>query len=78
MFKRMRDMIDEQDLMTTRIDDDVTMSLENMENAKASLGSYLDRISSNRALILKVFAIIIGFIIWIQRWISPSMQEETN
>ncbi|CAD7940475.1 unnamed protein product [Amoebophrya sp. A25] len=63
MFKRMRDLIHEQDYAIMRIDQDVTDTQENLEHAEKSLLTYLDSISSNRMLIIKVFAIVITFII---------------
>ncbi len=64
MFKRMGDIIQEQEYNVLRIDDDVTDTLSNLENAEGSLLTYLKNISSNRALILKVFGIIIFFIVF--------------
>jgi len=50
--------------MVTRIDDDVGNTLDNLEGAEASLLKYLSSISSNRMLIIKVFGIIIFFIVF--------------
>ncbi|CAD7928248.1 unnamed protein product [Amoebophrya sp. A120] len=63
MFKRMRDLINEQEYAVMRIDQDVTDTQDNLDQAERSLLQYLDSISSNRMLILKVFGIIIAFII---------------
>lgn len=64
MFKRMRDLINEQEYAVMRIDQDVTDTQDNLDQAEKSLLQYLDSISSNRMLIIKVFAIIIGFIVF--------------
>lgn len=64
MFKRMGDLIQDQDLQITRIDADVQETDESMQRAEEDLMKYLTNISSNRGLILKVFCIVMAFIVF--------------
>ncbi|KAH9603475.1 hypothetical protein KSS87_012551 [Heliosperma pusillum] len=48
---------------TTRIDDNMEESLGNVEGAHSALLKHLTRISSNRSLLLKLFAILIFFLV---------------
>ncbi len=47
----------------SRIDDNMDESLTNVEGAHSALLRNLNRISSNRWLIIKIFAILIFFMI---------------
>lgn len=46
-----------------RIDDNMDESVNNVENARGSLLRHLNQISSNRWLMMKIFAVIIFFLI---------------
>lgn len=46
-----------------RIDDNIEESLANVEGARSSLLRHLNQISSNRWLMIKIFAIFIFFLI---------------
>lgn len=48
----------------SRIDDNMDESLANVEGARSSLLRYLNQISSNRWLMIKIFAILIFFLIF--------------
>jgi syntaxin 5 len=64
MFQKMAVMVTAQEEMIQRIDHDVDDTAQNMENAQNQLLHYFNHISSNRALILKVFAILIFFVVF--------------
>ena len=46
-----------------RIDDNMDESLNNVENARGALLRNLNRISSNRWLMMKIFAVVIFFLV---------------
>lgn len=48
---------------TSRIDDNMDESLANVEGASNALLKYLNRISSNRWLMIKLFLVIILFMV---------------
>lgn len=48
--------------LTVRIDDNVSTTLSNMDNAQAQLLRYLSTISQNRWLVLKVFLVLMAFL----------------
>lgn len=64
MFTKMATMVTAQEEMIQRIDHDVDETLTNVEQGQEHLLKYFQHISSNRALILKVFAILIFFVIF--------------
>eukprot|EP00759_Apiculatamorpha_spiralis_P057271 PhF_6_TR8526/c0_g1_i3/m.13360/K08490/STX5; syntaxin 5 len=64
MFQDFARLVMEQESLIRRIDDDVTDALQNVDDGQAQLIKYLNRISSNRGLILKVFAILFVFVLF--------------
>lgn len=64
LYQRLATIISEQGEMAERIDANVEETLHNVEGAHTELLKYFDRISSNRWLIIKVFAILILFAIF--------------
>eukprot|EP00933_Yihiella_yeosuensis_P017424 TRINITY_DN14561_c0_g2_i1.p1 TRINITY_DN14561_c0_g2~~TRINITY_DN14561_c0_g2_i1.p1 ORF type:complete len:285 (-),score=67.39 TRINITY_DN14561_c0_g2_i1:217-1071(-) len=64
MFQKMAVMVTAQEEMIQRIDDDVDHTLSNVESGRDNLLQYFHYISSNRALIIKVFLILIFFVIF--------------
>eukprot|EP01004_Peranema_trichophorum_P006988 NODE_5786_length_968_cov_40.500592_g5204_i0.p1 GENE.NODE_5786_length_968_cov_40.500592_g5204_i0~~NODE_5786_length_968_cov_40.500592_g5204_i0.p1 ORF type:complete len:292 (-),score=38.88 NODE_5786_length_968_cov_40.500592_g5204_i0:9-884(-) len=64
MFSEFARIVEQQDELILRIDTDVETALANVEGAQNELLRYLNRISGNRWLILKVFGIIFFFIIF--------------
>jgi len=64
MFQKMAVMVTAQEEMIQRIDHDVDDTSDNMNAAQDSLLKYFHHISSNRALIIKVFAILIFFVVF--------------
>ncbi len=49
--------------MAQRIDENVEETLANVDSAKAQLMKYLNSISNNRWLVLKVFAVLMAFML---------------
>lgn len=64
MFQKMAVMVTSQEEMIQRIDHDVDDTTDNMNAAQDSLLKYFHHISSNRSLIIKVFAILIFFVVF--------------
>merc|ERR1740138_1896336 len=64
MFQKMAVMVTAQEEMIQRIDHDVDDTLTNVENAQDNLLKYFHHISSNRPLIIKVFLILLFFVIF--------------
>jgi syntaxin 5 len=58
IFQQLAHMVHEQGEMAVRIDENVDDTLTNVEAGQAQLLKYLNTISSNRWLVLKVFGII--------------------
>jgi superoxide dismutase len=54
IFTQLAEMVAAQGEMTQRIDENVEETLGNVDNAKAQLMKYLNNISSNRWLMMKV------------------------
>jgi len=61
MYERVADLVIEQGAVTERLDSNVQNSLENVEYGIGELNKYLSSVSTNRWLIIKVFAILIFF-----------------
>ncbi|CAL1134903.1 unnamed protein product [Cladocopium goreaui] len=64
MFQKMAVMVTAQEEMIQRIDHDLDDTLDNATKAQDNLLQYFHYISSNRALIIKVFLILIFFVIF--------------
>mmetsp|Transcript_106985 Transcript_106985/g.276745 ORF Transcript_106985/g.276745 Transcript_106985/m.276745 type:complete len:286 (+) Transcript_106985:1-858(+) len=64
MFQKMAVLVTAQEEMIQRIDSDVDNTLQNVDAAQENLLKYFKYISSNRALIIKVFLILIFFVIF--------------
>ncbi|CAH2073968.1 unnamed protein product [Thlaspi arvense] len=63
IFTHLATMVTQQGELAIRIDDNMDESLVNVEGARSALLQHLTRISSNRWLMIKIFAIIILFLI---------------
>lgn len=63
IFTHLATMVAHQGELAIRIDDNMEESLTNVEGAHSALLRNLNRISSNRWLIIKIFAILIFFLI---------------
>ncbi|CEL97048.1 unnamed protein product [Vitrella brassicaformis CCMP3155] len=64
IFQRVAGLVQEQDEMIRRIDDDVDTTLANVRAGQTALLDYFHRISSNRGLILKIFLILVFFVVF--------------
>ena len=56
-------MVQQQGELAVRIDENVDDALGNVEGAQGQLLKYLDRISGNRWLILKVLGVVLFFLL---------------
>jgi len=64
MFQKMAVMVTAQEEMIQRIDHDVDDTLGNVKSAQDNLLQYFHYISSNRPLIIKVFLILLFFVVF--------------
>ncbi|KAF6251783.1 t-SNARE [Scenedesmus sp. NREL 46B-D3] len=63
IFTQLAEMVAAQGEMTQRIDENVEETLGNVDNAKAQLMKYLNNISGNRWLMMKVFMVLMLFLV---------------
>ncbi|XP_010491112.1 PREDICTED: syntaxin-31-like [Camelina sativa] len=63
IFTHLATMVTQQGELAIRIDDNMDESLVNVEGARSALLQHLTRISSNRWLMMKIFALLILFLI---------------
>ncbi|GLJ18964.1 hypothetical protein SUGI_0339150 [Cryptomeria japonica] len=63
IFTQLATMVAQQGELAIRIDDNMDDTLSNVEGAQGALLKHLSRISSNRWLIVKIFFVIIIFIV---------------
>ncbi|KAK8515143.1 hypothetical protein V6N12_001302 [Hibiscus sabdariffa] len=63
IFTHLATMVVQQGELAIRIDEDMDQSLANVEGARSALLRHLTRISSNRWLLIKIFAAIIFFLV---------------
>ena len=61
MFQQLATMVQQQQEVAIRIDQDVEETMTNVDGAQAQLLKYLDRISGNRWLVLKIFMVLMAF-----------------
>lgn len=64
MFQKLAVMVTSQEEMLQRVDKDVDDTLSNVEQGQEHLLRYFQHISSNRWLIIKVFMILITFVVF--------------
>lgn len=64
LFKRLATMISEQQEMVERIDDDVEQAVSHADRAHTLLLKTYEKVSSNKALYTKIFAILALFILF--------------
>ncbi|PKI39586.1 hypothetical protein CRG98_040056 [Punica granatum] len=62
IFTHLSSMVAQQGEIAIRIDDNMEESLVNVEGARSALLRHLNQISSNRWLMVKIFAILILFL----------------
>lgn len=63
IFTHLATMVAQQGELAIRIDDNMEESLSNVEGAHSALLKHLTRISSNRSLLIKLFAVLILFLV---------------
>ncbi|XP_058109199.1 syntaxin-31 [Magnolia sinica] len=63
IFTQLASMVAQQGELAIRIDDNMDESLVNVEGARGALLKHLTKISSNRWLLIKIFAILILFLL---------------
>ncbi|XVF83947.1 hypothetical protein PTKIN_Ptkin16aG0535400 [Pterospermum kingtungense] len=63
IFTHLATMVAQQGELAIRIDEDMDQSLANVEGARNALLRHLNQISSNRWLLIKIFAAIIFFLV---------------
>jgi syntaxin 5 len=63
IFSKLAEMVQSQGEMAIRIDENMDETLTNVEGAQGALLKYLNRISSNRWLIIKIFFVLIIFLV---------------
>ena len=64
IFQQLATMVAEQGELAVRIDENVDEAVANVDNAQTHLLKYLNRISSNRWLIMKIFGVLISFLVF--------------
>ena len=70
IFQQLAHMVHEQGEMAVRIDENVDDTLSNVEAGQAQLLKYLNTISSNRWLMLKVFGIIMMAVLFFLMFVA--------
>lgn len=70
MYQRLSTIVGMQEEVTVRIDANMDSTLEHMDRGHRELLKYFDRISGNRWLILKVFAVLIVFLVFFMLFIA--------
>ncbi|KAJ6808957.1 syntaxin-32-like [Iris pallida] len=63
IFTQLATMVAQQGELAIRIDDNMDETLVNVDSARSALLKHLSRISSNRWLLIKIFAILILFLL---------------
>eukprot|EP00877_Chromochloris_zofingiensis_P008633 jgi/Chrzof1/4022/Cz13g17160.t1 len=63
IFTQLAEMVQAQGEMTQRIDENIDETLSNVDSAKAQLLKYLNTISNNRWLLLKVLFVLLVFMV---------------
>ena len=64
IFQQLATMVAEQGEMAIRIDENVERSVADVDNAQTQMLKYLNSISSNRWLIMKIFGVLISFLVF--------------
>ena len=63
IFAQLAEMVNEQETLVERIDDEVQSAVTSSERAQAELLRYLSRVSSNRGMVIKIFLVLMTAII---------------
>jgi len=63
IFTQLATMVSQQGELAIRIDENMDDTLSNVEGAQGALLKYLNRISSNRWLMIKIFFVLVIFLL---------------
>lgn len=63
IFQQLAHMVKEQGEMAVRIDENITETFSNVDSAQEQLLKYLKSITSNRWLVMKIFFVLMIFLI---------------
>lgn len=64
IFNKLSEMVVQQGELAIRIDENVDDTLQNVTSAQAQLLKYLNTVSNNRWLVLKVFGVLMVFLLF--------------
>jgi len=64
IFNKLSEMVVQQGELAIRIDENVDDTLSNVTSAQAQLLKYLNTVSNNRWLVLKVFGVLMAFLLF--------------
>ncbi len=70
LYRRLIEIIGQQDEMIIRIDEDTTAALANVEAGQNQLQTYLDSLQANKWLLIKIFAVLIIFAVFFVGFIA--------
>ena len=70
MYTRLTSLVSQQEEVIVRIDSQLEETTVNLERGHQELLKYFDNISGNRMLILKVFAILIAFLVFFMIFVA--------
>jgi syntaxin 5 len=70
IFQQLATMVAEQGELAVRIDENLEDANANVDNAQAQLLRYLQRISSNRWLVMKIFAVLLAFLVFFVMFVA--------
>ena len=70
MYSRLAQIVAMQDEMVVRIDTNMDTTLANVDAANSALTEYFNNISNNRWLILKIFAVLIAFLVFFMIFVA--------
>lgn len=70
IFQRVATMITHQEEMIQRIDQDLDSSMTHIREGQSELLNFYNRISSNRSLIIKVFLMLMAFVLFFVFFLS--------
>ena len=63
IFQQLAHMVKEQGEMAVRIDENISETFGNVDAAQGQLLKYLNNISSNRWLVMKIFLVLMFFLV---------------
>jgi len=70
MYQRLASIVSLQEEVTLRIDENMDVALHHVKEGEAELSKYLTSISSSRWLIIKVFFVLIAFVIFFMVFVA--------